>query len=77
MVVYPNPVNDHLFIKGGESIHLNTVAILNGMGQVVYEKSGIDLTTGILVSHLSSGVYLLTYEQAGVRRNLKFVKENE
>jgi hypothetical protein len=59
LVVWPNPVNDMLFIQSGEQIE--KLALYNLVGELVYEQSVPNLTdTQLSLRDLPSGVYQLS-----------------
>jgi hypothetical protein len=61
LVLYPNPVSDKLYLKGvGE---INSVSIINGLGQVVLQTSGFP-KEGISTAKLSSGLYSVQLNRA-------------
>ncbi|WP_139957454.1 BNR-4 repeat-containing protein [Flavicella sediminum] len=70
-VVYPNPFNDELFIKNGESTPITMVVLCNLMGAVVLEQK---ITTSNVIkvkSSVSPGTYIL---KAFGRQGLLFTK---
>jgi len=67
--IYPNPVQNVLFIETQQPIE--TVKIYNLQGQLITEGS----TSRIDVSQLSAGLYFVQVAVAGKREIKKFVKE--
>lgn len=56
IMVYPNPTNDVVFIKGCE---VSKVEVYDLMGQFLLSKENLGENTTISLRHLSSGLYLL------------------
>jgi sugar lactone lactonase YvrE len=75
--IYPNPVNNALFISINQPIDGN-ITILNVLGQEVYtdtfNSSNNNPIKQIQLSGLSSGVYILKIESNGQTLVKKFVK---
>lgn len=69
LVVYPNPVQSTLFIRGMENITL--VNILNYKGEILKSVAN---STQINVSELHSGVYLVRIETSDGIAVKKFIK---
>jgi hypothetical protein len=72
LIVYPNPANDHVRFSGALNIaHDTRIALVNALGQTVYEKllpwNGNQLNEDIPVSGLSNGVYQLIISTEGAR----------
>ncbi|MBS3739004.1 T9SS type A sorting domain-containing protein [Mesohalobacter halotolerans] len=73
LVIYPNPVNDKLFIKS-PNIALEHVNIYDLSGKLVFEQN--DISNGNLnISHLQSGVYILKIKTPVGVLQRKLVKE--
>ncbi len=68
--LYPNPVNDRLFIKSTEQI--KSISIYNIKGQLI--KQTIETTNGIDVSVLPSGLYMIQIKTSNNTINQKFLK---
>ncbi|WP_179352158.1 T9SS type A sorting domain-containing protein [Winogradskyella vidalii] len=68
--LYPNPVSDRLYIQSTEQIE--SVAIYNTNGQLVKESHTVN--TGIDVSNLSTGLYLIQMKTASSSINQKFFR---
>lgn len=66
--VYPNPVNNTLFINNDINSALSKVNIVNQLGQVVL-TTDTKLETGINVSELSNGIY---FAQISAENNLEY-----
>ncbi|WP_326493153.1 endonuclease [Chryseobacterium sp. SL1] len=57
--IYPNPVNDHVFVSG-KTENIKTAQILDLSGKVIYtEQNPFKNKKGISVQNLSTGSYLL------------------
>ncbi len=69
--VYPNPTSDILFVK--TDVDLATYSISNLLGQTVL--SG-DFTSGINVSDLTIGTYVIALNSEEGSKLIKFVKSN-
>jgi uncharacterized protein YjdB len=69
--IYPNPVQDHLFIEGA---NIKSVSIYNAAGslQMVVEN---DHAKGINVSSLESGLYLLDIEGSDFKATYSLIKK--
>jgi hypothetical protein len=74
-LVYPNPASTYINLSS-EILGLSNVTILDAVGRIVYEESGIDLTNHtIQTSDLGTGTYVIRVENAaGLYSNL-FVKK--
>ena len=73
--IYPNPVQDHLFINSQHQI--KQIAIYELSGRKVYKRSGIlAKKTPLDISKLKTGVYLLQMEaDTGNRISRKIIKK--
>jgi hypothetical protein len=69
--IHPNPVKDKLNFKGSFSAPLN-ISIYNILGKKIYDKT-IELNSGLDVSNLQSGFYIIKFE--GTNDTYKLVKE--
>lgn len=70
--IFPNPVNDILKIRA-ENDEIQSIAIMNLQGQIVVELSVDQSSNEVDVSHLESGVYLvsiLTFKGNIVRKQI-------
>ncbi len=73
--VFPNPVNDRLWIEYN-AVHAGFTAIVcNAMGQVVHCERLDDTKAQIDLSVLEAGIYLLKVENGKGRENIKIVKQ--
>lgn len=61
MTIYPNPVENRLFVKMTNMPQISSMRIINGTGSVVLESNRIDYITGngIEVRNLKPGLYTL------------------
>jgi len=75
--IYPNPAHDQLFLENKDfTSGEETLTVYNVLGQVMSipaTKSGKVWNIGL--EALPSGLYYLSYRDASVRTNVKFVKE--
>lgn len=72
VVIYPNPVADKLFLKGGSLD--KTAKIYDASGKLVGSATK-DFNSGIDVSHLSKGSYLISIESDTKTISKKFIKK--
>ncbi|MEA1875204.1 MAG: PKD domain-containing protein [Bacteroidota bacterium] len=70
--VYPNPVNDILYIQGEGLSNLKIYAI---DGRLLMNKG--DMQNGFMINtdQFESGLYIITVWQNGLRKSISFVKE--
>lgn len=73
MVLYPNPVDNVLTIKGDETIA--EISVYNTLGQQVYNASPNATEAQINVSQLQPGIYIVATTINGVSDTRKFVKK--
>lgn len=70
-MIYPNPTQDLLFIKGVEAVDLSKIIIQNYLGEILFEGESLTID----VSTYSSGIYFLTlYSVSGEQISKRFVK---
>ncbi|MEO6177977.1 MAG: T9SS type A sorting domain-containing protein [Flavobacterium circumlabens] len=74
-VLYPNPVNDVLFIDKKEDIEIVSLTIYNLLGQVVLAYPNAKNLTSIDVSKLSSGSYFMKVKSDNAVSNITFIKK--
>jgi len=60
ITMYPNPVNDVLYIKGDKVSSINQVYINSLHGKELYKAVADNLDLGIDVSTLPNGLYIIT-----------------
>ena len=73
MNIYPNPVNDKLFIEAGDAISL--VEIYNLTGAMVLSQECNSEKVDIEVSSLQSGIYFIKMMTNNTIETRRFVKE--
>ncbi len=75
LILFPNPVNDHLYIKSGNNDKLE-ISIFNTLGQKVFQKTIADQSTPVDVGFLSKGVYLaeINYINGKSLQRIKLIK---
>ena len=71
--IYPNPVKDVLNLDNAKSLSNVTLTDLNGRVVKSQQYNG-DTQTSMNVSELSSGVYLMTIENDGIKSTRKIIK---
>ncbi|MCE7044637.1 T9SS type A sorting domain-containing protein [Dyadobacter sp. CY312] len=62
--VYPNPVDNVLFVTGIESKNVKWISIHNNLGQTLYAASSVS-PTGINISKLATGIYTVRITEIG------------
>lgn len=72
-VLYPNPVNDVLTIKGTSAI--DEVIVYNTLGQQVYKAFPGTNEAKLSISQLQTGVYIVNATINGASTTQKFIKE--
>ncbi|MCJ8292421.1 MAG: T9SS type A sorting domain-containing protein [Crocinitomicaceae bacterium] len=70
ILIYPNPTNDLLFVKGLDKSE--KVRVLNSLGQTVFTGK---MNNSIDVSSLKTGVYFLKLFDGDKQRVLRFIKK--
>ena len=78
LVIYPNPVNDHVYIKNSKPV--KSVTLFSVAGNVIMKKEYRQSRSGIMLvpieTHLSQGIYFLQVVAAdGTVQNTKLIKE--
>ncbi|HMS99827.1 MAG TPA: T9SS type A sorting domain-containing protein, partial [Saprospiraceae bacterium] len=73
-LVYPNPVNEKLFIEFPIACTSCRISIINTSGQTILHQNN-KLQHGIDVSQLQAGLYILKMEVGGRSFNCKIVKQ--
>jgi len=68
--LYPNPASSELHISGLQEV--TNVSIFNMLGQKVLSTKTQNM---INVSDLSTGMYVVTIENNGVKKTMRFIKE--
>jgi hypothetical protein len=72
--VFPNPVKEKLYFTT-ENLIVNRLTLSNALGQIVYSKQQVNLSAGLNVEFLPSGIYYLQLQDAEFRTMLKIIKE--
>ncbi len=74
--VYPNPVNDKLFIRSTNILKGARLQILNATGQVVYRKENLTgVNFEVDMKKYSSGLYIIELSKEGSRQRIKVLKQ--
>lgn len=71
--LYPNPADDRFYIKGDKPLSKIVISDLSGRVYYVNEVPG-DLSGGITISQLPSGIYTVTLYSEGKYKILKLIK---
>jgi len=72
--VFPNPIKDKLNIQLREVIETN-IEIVNINGQILLERSIINLENSLKVSQLPEGIYFINLKNEKGQRVIKVIKE--
>jgi hypothetical protein len=72
--VYPNPVNDILNINKKGSIEVQSIAVLDILGQLVIAVPNAQTISKVDVSKLVTGMYFLKMNTDKGTSNMKFIK---
>jgi uncharacterized protein (DUF1684 family) len=70
---YPNPANNVLNIENATEI--NSVSIVNALGQSVISKTVNGNAVQVDVSSLSKGIYFVTVNSGNASKTIKVIKE--
>lgn len=73
IVLYPNPVNDILFVSTGNS-PVNFLAIYDVTGKLILEKSSLSKEFELDISNWASGIYLLKIGKQNKNEYIRFYK---
>jgi len=73
--VYPNPVQDVLFVSFPMDISIARVQIYNVLGDEVLQETVVANANQVDVSALASGIYIATISSEGSRNSFKIVKQ--
>ena len=71
--VYPNPVNNTLFVNTNTAVNKLTIRDLSG--KAVYNQVNPNTEKGLDVSFLNTGAYFISIETANGIENAKFIKQ--
>jgi len=69
--VYPNPVEDELFITFPAEFSSNEIVIFDGVGRCVYTIKNYESNTALNVSSLKSGIYILKMRSNNAEQSKK------
>lgn len=70
---YPNPAQNELFLAASDIQAVRNIEIYNLLGKKILEQN--NYTSAINISHLSQGVYLLSYYENDVKKVSKIIKQ--
>jgi 2',3'-cyclic-nucleotide 2'-phosphodiesterase (5'-nucleotidase family) len=74
MVIYPNPTKNEIFISSG--IEIQSINIVNSIGQMVISKNINSQSAAINVENLAKGMYIISVVSDNNKiENQKFIKE--
>jgi len=73
--LFPNPVNDNLFLEPAFQMNNPVCRIIDGNGRVINVVKSNSVLNKIDVSYLYSGVYFLMIDFPGKQAVLKFIKK--
>ena len=73
VMIYPNPAADHIIVSGIEINKLSPYMIYNIIGQIVASGT-IDNSKIVDISHLKSGIYIISIQNSGNLAAKKFIK---
>lgn len=73
-VIFPNPAHEILFVKNIKPA--DKLVILNIQGQQVLVKEGFELTSGINVTELNNGIYILQISDGRKSIAKKFIVQH-
>lgn len=71
--VFPNPVNNTLFVNANATVNQLTIRDLSG--KAVHTQTNVNTEKGIDVSFLNTGAYFISVETANGTQNAKFIKQ--
>ena len=70
--VYPNPVNDMIFVSGVNA--KSVITIRDFSGKVINSINGVNAMGGVNVSNLKTGAYLIEMTNNNNVQTAKFIK---
>jgi len=73
--MYPNPVVDYIYVTGENASDINQVYINSIQGKELYRVNVKDLSSGIDVSGLPTGLYIISFVTQSNTISQKFVKK--
>lgn len=62
--LYPNPTADRIYPNAGDLSKIESVTIINSLGQLVFESQSLT-KDGISIRHLASGIYTIQIKKMG------------
>lgn len=74
-VIYPNPAKDQITINLNNAGVMNTIQVVNMLGQSLYTTETDEQTLNINLSDYKKGIYFITVANASGTTTAKFVKE--
>ena len=74
-VLYPNPVSNILSFQNRNGSEIESLKITNVLGETVYSDDNVENRNAIDVSHLSSGLYILSVDSGDGVQQSKFYKK--
>lgn len=75
--IYPNPANHSITIANNVANNINSVTIINALGQKVFQTKAIDRAEVLInISTLSSGVYIVEIETENKIIKKKIIKND-
>lgn len=72
--IYPNPVNDILYVQMDSGIEMMSVSIFNMTGVSVHSSHASNTDKAVNVSQLTPGIYILEVIKGNKKYNGKFIK---
>jgi hypothetical protein len=78
--IYPNPVNDNLYVQFPPDCNVSSITLFNALGENVLfipstELSGTNSRKEIKTAHLRNGVYFLRIESSDKIETIRLVKQ--
>ena len=73
LVLYPNPAEDIIYIKGISVFDLSEVSVINVNGHTVLTCNEISTTNGIDISELKNGIYFARIKSGNKVHSKKIV----
>jgi uncharacterized delta-60 repeat protein/uncharacterized repeat protein (TIGR01451 family) len=74
-ILYPNPINDVLFISKKQDLEIKSLSIYNTLGQIVLSYPSAKNISQIDVSNLPSGSYFIKINSDKGISNITFIKK--
>jgi len=73
-ILYPNPANSKIFFTDA-SENIKSLEIMNVCGQIIIKENRSDISEGIDVSHLKTGIYFVKKHTYNNVKLYKFIKQ--